>query len=188
MTCCGYGCGSFGGAASAANGLGNDSWIGSVYSSHLLWFSIRTRMFAMTPLSKVGTVCVRSASTGLCGGCRVTGIPTATSVPTPRDALRKLSAGRDWATPGLRTPRHQESQISIRSNSESINRRTRAFSSRRCFSPPAIRIQGLLSAAQGIPLRRFITEAIQEKLRTSAPAQGEGQSRCLKPSFDRRLQ
>ena len=31
-----------------------------------------------TPLSKVGTVCVRSASTVLCGGCRATGIPTAT--------------------------------------------------------------------------------------------------------------
>jgi hypothetical protein len=29
-------------------------------------------------VSEVGTVCVRSASTGLCGGCRVTGIPTAT--------------------------------------------------------------------------------------------------------------
>ena len=29
-------------------------------------------------ISKVRTVCVRSASTGLCGGCRVTGIPTAT--------------------------------------------------------------------------------------------------------------
>ena len=28
--------------------------------------------------SEVGTVCVRSASTGLCGGCRATGIPTAT--------------------------------------------------------------------------------------------------------------
>jgi hypothetical protein len=27
---------------------------------------------------EVRTVCVSSASTGLCGGCRVTGIPTAT--------------------------------------------------------------------------------------------------------------
>src|ERR1035437_8409002 len=29
-------------------------------------------------ISEVRTVCVRSASTDLCGGCRVTGIPTAT--------------------------------------------------------------------------------------------------------------
>jgi len=34
--------------------------------------------YRSTPLSKVGTVCVRSASTVLCGGCRATGIPTAT--------------------------------------------------------------------------------------------------------------
>jgi hypothetical protein len=33
--------------------------------------------YRCTPLSKVGTVCVRSASTVLCGGCRATGIPTA---------------------------------------------------------------------------------------------------------------
>ena len=37
---------------------------------------------AALPPSKVGTVCVSSASTGLCGGCRVTGIPTATHVAT----------------------------------------------------------------------------------------------------------
>ena len=45
---------------------------------------------APTPISEVRTVCVSSASTGLCGGCRVTGIPTATRAqgapPTPRDA------------------------------------------------------------------------------------------------------
>jgi len=32
-------------------------------------------------ISKVGTVCVRSASTGLCGGRRVTAVPTATAGP-----------------------------------------------------------------------------------------------------------
>src|SRR5215831_2449280 len=36
--------------------------------------------------SKVGTVCVNRASTGLCGGYRATDIPTATS-PAPRRAL-----------------------------------------------------------------------------------------------------
>src|SRR6516165_1027161 len=36
--------------------------------------------------SKVGTVCVNRASTGLCGGYRATDIPTATS-PDPRRAL-----------------------------------------------------------------------------------------------------
>ena len=30
-------------------------------------------------ISKVGTVCVRSASTGLCGGQRVTAVPTVTA-------------------------------------------------------------------------------------------------------------
>jgi len=32
----------------------------------------------LTPASKVGTVCVSSASTGLCGGHRATDVPTAT--------------------------------------------------------------------------------------------------------------
>jgi hypothetical protein len=32
--------------------------------------------------SKVGTVCVSSASTGLCGGRRATAVPTATTVLT----------------------------------------------------------------------------------------------------------
>jgi hypothetical protein len=50
---------------------------------------VRQAAVRLTLLSEVGTVCVRSASTGLCGGCRVTGIPTATRVPTPRDALPK---------------------------------------------------------------------------------------------------
>ena len=35
-------------------------------------------VWASTFVSEVGTVCVSSASTGLCGGYRVTGIPTAT--------------------------------------------------------------------------------------------------------------
>ena len=55
-------------------------------------------MFAMryTPrligeLSKVGTVCVSSASTGLCGGCRVTGIPTATRSAYPHSGDRDIS-------------------------------------------------------------------------------------------------
>lgn len=32
-----------------------------------------------TPASEVGTVCVSSASTGLCGGQRATAVPTATA-------------------------------------------------------------------------------------------------------------
>ena len=35
---------------------------------------------------EVRTVCVSSASTGLCGGYRVTGIPTATRIETRLDA------------------------------------------------------------------------------------------------------
>ena len=48
-------------------------------------FCILTPMYALRQttrilvvISEVRTVCVRSASTDLCGGCRVTGIPTAT--------------------------------------------------------------------------------------------------------------
>ena len=47
--------------------------------------------------SKVGTVCASSASTGLCGGCRAIGIPTATEssgvkVPVPSIAcIRTVS-------------------------------------------------------------------------------------------------
>ena len=33
-------------------------------------------------ISKMGTVCVSSASTGLCGGRRVTAVPTATAQPS----------------------------------------------------------------------------------------------------------
>src|ERR1017187_6431116 len=45
------------------------------------------RVWSATSSSKVGTVCVRSASTGLCGGQWVTAIPTATAGP-PGPALR----------------------------------------------------------------------------------------------------
>jgi hypothetical protein len=46
------------------------------------------------PSSKVGTVCVRSASTGLCGGRSVMAVPTATRVPTRRDARRRVRHSR----------------------------------------------------------------------------------------------
>ena len=39
--------------------------------------------------SKVRTVCVKSARTDLCGGCRVTGIPTATRVENLLDTVRE---------------------------------------------------------------------------------------------------
>ena len=40
-----------------------------------------------TLLSKVGAVCTNSASTGLCGGRRVTAVPTATESEVASDAL-----------------------------------------------------------------------------------------------------
>ena len=39
-------------------------------------------------------MCVSSASTGLCGGCRVIGIPTATSEPIHRGTIRGAGSGR----------------------------------------------------------------------------------------------
>src|SRR6266542_3509674 len=39
-------------------------------------------------ISKVGTVCVSSASTGLCGGQRVTAVPTAPGGPPGRPSRR----------------------------------------------------------------------------------------------------
>jgi RNA-directed DNA polymerase len=50
-------------------------------------FCIRILTFALRGnTSEVRTVCVRSARTDLCGGCRVTGIPTATRAGTPASA------------------------------------------------------------------------------------------------------
>jgi hypothetical protein len=45
------------------------------------------------PISKVGTVCVRSASTGLCGGQRVTAVLTATGGCWPKDTPASSRAG-----------------------------------------------------------------------------------------------
>ena len=42
---------------------------------------VRTHHGPGVPFSKVGTVCVSSASTGLCGGRRATVVPTATRGP-----------------------------------------------------------------------------------------------------------
>src|SRR5258708_32050563 len=42
------------------------------------------------PFSKVGTVCVRSASTGLCGGQRATAVPTAPRRPFGRRWKRRV--------------------------------------------------------------------------------------------------
>src|SRR5262249_3342238 len=42
------------------------------------------------PVSEVGTVCVSSASTGLCGGCEVTRIPTATNLERWKSFFRQL--------------------------------------------------------------------------------------------------
>src|SRR5579859_2784271 len=78
-TCCAYGCASFGGEVSAVVGPGSAFRRPSA-SCCLLSKSctpIQTR--ASTPESEAGTVCVSSASTGLCGGQRVTAVPTATS-------------------------------------------------------------------------------------------------------------
>jgi hypothetical protein len=51
---------------------------------------VRLAAVRLTLLSEVGTVCVRSASTGLCGGCRVTGIPTATRAETCLGLFRSM--------------------------------------------------------------------------------------------------
>src|SRR5438094_7925195 len=72
MTCYIGGCHCYGGAVNGAVGHGRDSK--NVWGTSFPW----SRSYIRTP-TKVGTVCASSASTGLCGGCRVTGIPTATS-------------------------------------------------------------------------------------------------------------
>src|ERR1035437_74498 len=46
-------------------------------------------------ISEVRTVCVRSASTDLCGGCRVTGIPTATRSPAWFRSLANSNPNRE---------------------------------------------------------------------------------------------
>ena len=46
--------------------------------------------------SEVRTVCVSSASTGPCGGCRVTGIPTATRLGTHAETCARTQ----WVTRG----------------------------------------------------------------------------------------
>src|SRR4029450_5520691 len=76
--CCDYGYVSFGGGVGGAVGPGRASWSYSEPCYQRSVSCIRTLMSASTPnTSEVGTVCVSSASTGLCGGA-VTGIPTAT--------------------------------------------------------------------------------------------------------------
>ncbi len=69
------------------------------------------RQAVLPPASKVGTVCGNSARTGLCGGRRVTGVPTATQagattgpVPhSPRKDLRcrlsRQARGGAWLRP-----------------------------------------------------------------------------------------
>src|ERR1035437_3426019 len=54
-------------------------------------------------ISEVRTVCVRSASTDLCGGCRVTGIPTATQ-PAGRPATPPCRCFFDPVTPRYFVP------------------------------------------------------------------------------------
>ena len=57
----------------------NKSWDGSGASFRTSKLCVRILTFALRGnTSKVRTVCVRSARTDLCGGCRATGIPTAT--------------------------------------------------------------------------------------------------------------
>src|ERR1700736_5065581 len=55
---------------------------------------VRTQNGPGVPISKVGTVCVRSASTGLCGGQRVTAVPTATGRAFQRVSARIAAAAR----------------------------------------------------------------------------------------------
>src|SRR5260370_30884065 len=63
----------------------------------------RTLRRALTPnIAEVGTVCVNCASTGLCGGCRVTGIPTATDKP-------------DWQSAAGYQPGYQPAPLASRS-------------------------------------------------------------------------
>jgi Reverse transcriptase (RNA-dependent DNA polymerase) len=54
------------------------------------------------PISKVRTVCVSSASTGLCGGQRATAVPTATATILPDPTARSVE------TPGELEPRRHE--------------------------------------------------------------------------------
>ena len=78
------GCGRYGAEVSAPAGRGSDSWSDSAtcYLRSKSYIPIRRALRRQT--SKAGTVCVSRASTGLCGGQRVTAVPTATS---------RLSAG-----------------------------------------------------------------------------------------------
>src|ERR1019366_2159369 len=63
------------------------------------------RVWSAASSSKVGTVCVRSASTGLCGGQWVTAVPTATAGPLDPPSARRITFldGRD--RPTRRRPR-----------------------------------------------------------------------------------
>ena len=55
----------------------------------------------LTSTSEVRTVCVSSASTGLCGGQRVTAVPTATGRPPGRPCFSGISEA-DQSRPGGR--------------------------------------------------------------------------------------
>ena len=76
---CTCGGGSFAGGVKEPAGRGTNSGNNSGTSYRKSRFCIRTLTFALRGhTSKVRTVCVRSARTDLCGGCRATGTPTAT--------------------------------------------------------------------------------------------------------------
>jgi hypothetical protein len=91
-TCFTSGCKRLGGAVSGAVGLGRAFRNGSVLFVPPSQSYTRTPAFASPSESKARTVCVRSASTGLCGGCWVTGIPTATAGHVAAHLARGVSA------------------------------------------------------------------------------------------------
>jgi hypothetical protein len=71
------------------------------------WAALRTRSrrwlrVASSKVSKVRTVCVRSASTDPCGGCRATGIPTATGGLSALRRRRRCIERETRLEPGLR--------------------------------------------------------------------------------------
>src|SRR5258707_1911139 len=91
MRSCVFGCVSSGGEARGANGHGSASTPHSGPSYLQSKSCNLTQGCVSTPKSEVGTVCVSSASTGLCGGCQVTGIPTVTRVRTLANARLTLT-------------------------------------------------------------------------------------------------
>jgi hypothetical protein len=92
---------------------------GSRGSAPILTFALRGH------ISEIRTVCVRSASTDLCGGCRATGIPTATAglavplVATRRPALEAIP--RTGATEGSHgLERQREAALASQSRRKSF--------------------------------------------------------------------